>query len=128
MSPLRLFISIFHSLFYLSNPERKLTFSIGWTAMSLLSFLTDEASASDTEAVILNDLANGTLHEGKKIFMSLLDYFIQKGPNGEHGCLVFDVMGPSAASMVESLPVILAEAKDILSGWPNRCFVKFSSV
>ena len=58
--------------------------------------------------MILNDLANGTPHGGKKHIMPLLDYFIEKGPNGEHGCLVFDVMGPNAASMVEYLPENLA--------------------
>ncbi len=37
--------------------------------------------------------------------MTLLEKFKRQGPNGSHTCLVFDVMGPSAASMIELLPV-----------------------
>lgn len=43
-------------------------------------------------------------HPGKEHIISLKDYFKHKGPNGEHGCLVFEAMGPSTATMVECLP------------------------
>lgn len=36
--------------------------------------------------------------------MTLLDDFEHRGPNGTHVCLVFEVMGPSAASMMDLLP------------------------
>lgn len=51
------------------------------------------------------------LLSGDKVFiphrvgrLTLKDYFKHKGPNGEHGCLVFEAMGPSTAIMVEDLP------------------------
>ncbi|OAA59695.1 Protein kinase-like domain protein [Niveomyces insectorum RCEF 264] len=34
----------------------------------------------------------------------LLDTFVLKGPNGEHKCMVFEPMGPTANTMVEELP------------------------
>lgn len=43
-------------------------------------------------------------HPGKFHVVSLLDTFDHEGPNGKHECLVFQVMGPSTASMVELLP------------------------
>lgn len=36
--------------------------------------------------------------------MTLLDHFDHTGPNGTHECLVFEVMGPNAETMVEELP------------------------
>jgi serine/threonine protein kinase len=35
---------------------------------------------------------------------SLLDAFQHEGPNGKHQCLVFEVMGETAASFVDELP------------------------
>ena len=37
--------------------------------------------------------------------MALRDKFLQRGPNGTHQCFVFDVMGPSASSMVKNFRV-----------------------
>ena len=54
---------------------------------------------------MLETIAQNTLsHPGKEHIISLKDYFKHKGPNGEHGCLVFKAMGPSTAAMVECLP------------------------
>jgi non-specific serine/threonine protein kinase len=54
---------------------------------------------------MLRTIAQTTvLHPGKEHIISLKDYFKHKGPNGEHGCLVFEAMGPSTATMVECLP------------------------
>ena len=36
--------------------------------------------------------------------MSVIDFFEDNGPNGIHRCLVFDVMGPSTADILEGLP------------------------
>ena len=74
-----------------------------------LKILTAQSTPSETESSILRTVAQSTLrHPGKEHIMSLQDYFKQRGPNGEHGCLVFEVMGPSTASMVEALPTALA--------------------
>lgn len=70
-----------------------------------LKILTADASSMETESKILSrssEMFND--HPGKFHIMSLLGTFELKGPNGEHKCLVFEVMGPSAASMIEHLP------------------------
>lgn len=71
----------------------------------VLKILTAQSTASETESSILETIALNTLpHPGKEHIISLKDYFKHKGPNGEHGCLVFEAMGPSTAAMVECLP------------------------
>ncbi|GJJ15337.1 hypothetical protein Clacol_009613 [Clathrus columnatus] len=37
-------------------------------------------------------------------FITPRDIFVQEGPNGKHMCIVYEPMGPSAATMVEELP------------------------
>lgn len=70
-----------------------------------LKILTANASSMDTESKILTRSSEMVKdYPGKSHVISLLDTFKHQGPNGEHECLVFEVMGPSAASMVEHLP------------------------
>jgi non-specific serine/threonine protein kinase len=67
--------------------------------------LTADSTASETESSILENIAQADpFHPGKQHVISLEDYFKHSGPNGEHGCLVFEVMGPSTSTMVEHLP------------------------
>lgn len=47
-------------------------------------------------------------HPGRAHVMTLRDMFEHRGPNGTHRCLVFDVMGASAETMAECLPVSVA--------------------
>jgi len=71
----------------------------------VLKILTAQSTASETETSMLETIAQSTFpHPGKEHVISLKDYFKHKGLNGEHGCLVFEAMGPSTASMVECLP------------------------
>ena len=71
----------------------------------MIKILTADFTALETESSILKLIAESVLsHAGKEHIISLKDYFKHEGPNGEHGCLVFEPMGPSTASMVESLP------------------------
>ena len=71
-----------------------------------LKILTANASNTEQESKILETLTRSDAHHpGKKHVMTLRDHFLHEGPNGTHRCLVFDVMGPSAASMVESFPI-----------------------
>lgn len=73
-----------------------------------LKILTADASSMKMESKVLrrsSEMVND--HPGRFHVISLLDTFEHKGPNGVHECLVFEVMGPSAASMVEYLPSIL---------------------
>ena len=50
------------------------------------------------------------------LFGPLLDHLKHKGPNGEHGSLVFEVMDPSTSSVVECLPISMV----IKTGRRNR--------
>jgi serine/threonine protein kinase len=64
-----------------------------------------DSTASETESSILEKIVQADpFHPGKQHIISLQDYFKHNGPNGEHGCLVFEVMGPSTSTMVEHLP------------------------
>lgn len=49
-----------------------------------------------------------------KHVVTLIDHFTQIGPNGEHHCLVFEPMGPSADQMLEGIPSAFNEA-----GYPD---------
>jgi len=70
-----------------------------------LKILTAQSTVLEIELSILKTMAQSTLpHRGKKHVITLQDYFKHRGPNGEHGSLVFEVMAPSTASMVECLP------------------------
>ncbi|CAA19180.1 SR protein-specific kinase Dsk1 [Schizosaccharomyces pombe] len=41
-------------------------------------------------------------HLGKKHIISLLDYFVHRGPNGAHVCMVFEVLGENLLSLIQS--------------------------
>ena len=71
-----------------------------------LKILTASTSAAGKEIEIHDTLSRSRVaHEGKKHVMILRDRFSHIGPNGTHQCLVFEVMGPSAAGMIESFPI-----------------------
>lgn len=88
------------------------SFSTVWLAQDeqskgyvALKILTADASSIETESKILSRSSETVNdHPGKSHVISLLDTFEHKGPNGNHRCLVFEVLGPSVASMVEHLP------------------------
>ena len=70
-----------------------------------LKILEAQASATAKEPDILEHLArNDALAHGKEHVIVLRDRFWHEGPNGRHQCMVFDAMGPSAASMVDNFP------------------------
>jgi serine/threonine protein kinase len=72
--------------------------------------LTADSTTFETESSILEKIAQEDSFDlGKQHIISLQDHFKHSGPNGEHGCLVFEVMGPSTATMVDHLP------KDVVS-------------
>lgn len=41
----------------------------------------------------ISEVSKKSSHQGRSHVMHLLDRFKHKGPNGEHVCLVFDVLG-----------------------------------
>ncbi|KAJ8105415.1 hypothetical protein OPT61_g10192 [Boeremia exigua] len=49
----------------------------------------------------------------------LLDHFKHKGPNGIHQCLVFEVMGSTATSLVEELPENKPMKPDVPQRYPK---------
>jgi non-specific serine/threonine protein kinase len=73
-------------------------------AFVALKLLVSSASQSSTESKILHHIFRFFPTEGRHYITQLLDEFEYRGPNGTHKCLVFEVMGPSANSMVEELP------------------------
>lgn len=71
-----------------------------------LKILEARSSPLSKEPDILEHLArNEACADGKENVIVLRDRFWHEGPNGRHQCMVFDAMGPSAASMVRNFPV-----------------------
>ena len=78
-----------------------------------VKILTSNSSITQSESNIHKILSESQLkHSGKENFMTVLDSFDHPGPNGTHRCLVFDVMGPSAAHLIEELPDKFIETDD----------------
>ncbi|WBW71701.1 SR protein-specific kinase Dsk1 [Schizosaccharomyces osmophilus] len=55
------------------------------------------------EIRILQKICEGDdKHLGKKHVIALLDYFLHRGPNGAHVCMVFEVLGENLLSLIQS--------------------------
>jgi hypothetical protein len=53
-----------------------------------------DLTVSDGETSILEGIAQSKLsHPGRQHVMTMKERFRHTGPNGEHGCLVFEPMG-----------------------------------
>ncbi|EKG15550.1 hypothetical protein MPH_07216, partial [Macrophomina phaseolina MS6] len=100
------------------------SYSTVWLAADLrkshyvaLKIMVAKASTSDTELAILAHLSQLAREDPKSQHVTtLLETFTHQGPNGIHRCLVFEPMGPTAASLVEELP----ENQPIMYGKPVR--------
>ncbi|KAI5807230.1 kinase-like domain-containing protein [Pyronema omphalodes] len=71
-----------------------------------LKVIVSKDSHKTSELSILNQitsLASTSSHPGRHHVTILLDNFFHVGPNGRHLCLVFEIMGSSAASMAREL-------------------------
>ncbi|WEW59325.1 serine/threonine protein kinase [Emydomyces testavorans] len=69
-----------------------------------LKILTAESSSESRELRILDQLAKrsqGNLFS--KYIVQVLDHFVHQGPNGHHLCIVFELLGPSAAMLLDPL-------------------------
>ena len=62
-------------------------------------------------------------HPGKKHVVSLLDSFNHKGPNGEHVCMVFEVLGENLLGLIKRwnhrgipMPLVKQITKQVLLG------------
>lgn len=81
-----------------------------------LKIVVSKVMPDNRELRILQTLArnNNSPHPGYKHIVRLLDDFSHTGPNGTHPCLVFELLGPSVATVVEEncpsgrLPGVLA--------------------
>jgi len=71
-----------------------------------LKIMVAKASTTSTELCILDHLFKSSPRDPNNAqhITTLLDAFQHQGPNGNHQCLVFEPMGATAASLVESLP------------------------
>lgn len=67
--------------------------------------MTAKASTDFSELAILNHLSDASLGDpSAQRLTALLDTFRHQGPNGEHQCLVYELMGTTATTLVEELP------------------------
>lgn len=79
-----------------------------------LKIVVSRASTDNRELRTLQTLArnNNSLHPGRRHIVRLLDDFSHAGPNGTHSCLVFELLGPSVATVIENdgrLPGVLTK-------------------
>ncbi|KAL6720699.1 hypothetical protein ACLMJK_002624 [Lecanora helva] len=66
-----------------------------------VKILTAKDSFGENERVLYDRLSrNNTDHPGRDYVVRLLDSFTHTGPNGNHLCLVFEPMGPTATSLL----------------------------
>ncbi|PQE19605.1 dis1-suppressing kinase dsk1 protein [Rutstroemia sp. NJR-2017a WRK4] len=71
----------------------------------VLKILTADLTVSDGETSILEAIAQSKLsHPGRRHVMTMKEHFKHIGPNGEHGCLVFEPMGRCVTTVLENLP------------------------
>ncbi|KAI4727391.1 hypothetical protein E4T49_04885 [Aureobasidium sp. EXF-10728] len=65
------------------------------------------SSSENREGLIIRALSRSgsILQSGQMHLMQMLDGFQHNGSNGIHDCLVFELLGPSIASVVERRPV-----------------------
>ncbi|UPX19362.1 Non-specific serine/threonine protein kinase [Ascochyta rabiei] len=72
---------------------------------AVLEIMTAQSSTAFTELAILDHLSNSAPEDpNAQHITKLLKRFHHEGPNDNHQCLVFELMGASAASLVEELP------------------------
>lgn len=71
--------------------------------MALKITVAEASSPNNRERRVLQVLSEpeSTLQSDRMHIMQLLDSFQHNGPNGAHDCLVFELLGPSVASVVE---------------------------
>ncbi|KAH9874832.1 hypothetical protein J1614_004319 [Plenodomus biglobosus] len=70
-----------------------------------LKIIIAKAASSATELSIHEKVSSLSSKDPNSQYITiLLDAFQHEGPNGKHQCLVFEVMGATAASLVEELP------------------------
>lgn len=64
-----------------------------------------KSSLNSTETAILARLSESSPGDPNALHVTvLLDSFQHEGPNGTHQCLVFEIMGDSAATLIDSMP------------------------
>jgi serine/threonine-protein kinase SRPK3 len=68
-----------------------------------LKIAVSKTSSEQRESRILQTLSqnNDSSHPGHKHIMRFIDDFSHDGPNGTHACLVFELLGPSIATVTE---------------------------
>lgn len=103
---------------YGRNNEYRIVRKLGWGHFSTVWLAWDSAndrhvaikivrsSLNYTEAAldeikILETIQSGNPnHEGKKHIVQLFDHFIHKGPDGEHVCMIFEVLGENMLNLL----------------------------
>ena len=82
-----------------------------------------EAAIDEIKLLETVNLKNNN-HEGKKHIVKLLDHFIHKGPNGNHVCMVFEVLGENMLNLLVRYKEFQnhrqKEINDIVNGKDNE--------
>jgi serine/threonine-protein kinase SRPK3 len=70
-------------------------------AIKIVRSSSNYSEAAMDEIEILETVNSGNeFHEGKKHIVKLLDHFIHKGPNGNHVCMIFEVLGENMLNLL----------------------------
>lgn len=70
-------------------------------AIKIVRASKDYREAAEEEIRILDRVKKGPAdHPGRNHVVQLLDHFVHRGPNGEHICMVFEVLGENIVSLV----------------------------
>lgn len=103
---------------YGSNNQYRIIRKLGWghfstvwlswdedkhrhVAIKIVRSSTNYKEAAIDEIKILESVNNGdNSHPGKHHIVELLDHFIHNGPNGEHVCMVFEVLGENMLNLL----------------------------
>ncbi len=92
-----------------------------WVTIKIKTANSSKQSQELHNLLSLASMANGNL--GSKYIVQLLDHFFHQGPNGNHQCLVFELLGPTVDAVVGDInlggdvlepPTILRMSKQLL--------------
>ncbi|GMM34338.1 hypothetical protein DASC09_016630 [Saccharomycopsis crataegensis] len=85
-----------------------------YIALKIIKSADKYKSAAIDEIKLLRRSGQGSDdHPGKKHVVKLLDYFLLAGPNGEHVCMVFELLGENMLSLIYKFRDLYSQYKDL---------------
>lgn len=99
-----------------------------YVALKIIKSAEKYRVAAVDEIKILKKVAAGLdSHPGKSHVVKLLDYFLLKGPNGDHVCMVFELLGENMLNLLYKFRDLYGQYKDLSSGEPSLWNLNSSS-